>query len=149
MWCAWKYGRSFFVATRRANVACSRWLYWVSAPAKDLLTKNIGLCFLSSSSLNRATLTETSKTAKYMKSVLSASRLARNGGYARYRLIAIRASSHSSFHPDWLAPLRVAKNGFRQSVNQEINRPRAANQPVNCCTSFLKTGTKDSIIDLS
>ena len=117
MGCSWKYGRSFLVSTRRANAACSRWLYRVSASAKDLLTKNTGLFFLFSSSLNRAALTETSETAKYTKSVSPASELARTGGSARYCLIAVRASSHSSFHPVWLAPLRVTKNGFRWSVN--------------------------------
>ena len=117
MGCAWKYGRNFFVATRRAKAACSRWLYRASASAKDLLTKNIGLCFLFSSSLNKAALTNTSKTVKYTKSVSSASGLARTRGSARYCLIAVRASSHSSFHPTWLAPLRVAKNDFRWSVN--------------------------------
>ena len=44
MGCAWKYERSFFIATRR-NAACSRWLYCVVASVKDLLTKNTGLCF--------------------------------------------------------------------------------------------------------
>ena len=117
MGCAWKYGRSFLVATRRANVACSRWLYQVSTSTKDLLTKNTGLCFLFSSSLNRAALTETSETAKYIKSVSSASELARIRGSARYCLIVVRALSHSSFHPTWLAPLRVTKNDFRRSVN--------------------------------
>ena len=99
MGCAWKYGRSFLVATRRANAACSRWLYQVYASDKDLLTKNIGLFFLFSSSLNRAALTETSETAKYTKSVSPTLRLARTGGFARYCLIAVRALSHSSFHP--------------------------------------------------
>ena len=98
MGCAWKYGRSFFVATQRANAACSRWLYRVSASAKDLLTKNIGLCFLFPSSLNRAVLTETSETSRYKKSVLPASGLTRTGASTRYCLIAVRASSHSSFH---------------------------------------------------
>ena len=123
MGCAWKYGWSFFVATWRANVACSRWLYRVSPSVKDLLTKNTGLCFLFSSSLNRATLTKTSKIVKYTKSVSPASGLARTEGSARYRLITVRASSHSSFHPAWLTLLRVAKNEFRRSVNREINSP--------------------------
>ena len=79
--------------------------------------KNTGLCFLFSSSLNRAALTETSKTAKYTKSVSPASGLARTGGSSRYYLITVRALSHSSFHLAWLAPLRVTKNGFRRSVN--------------------------------
>ena len=95
MGCSWRYGQSFFVATRKANAACLRWIYQVFASAKDLLTKNIGLCFLFSSSLNMAALTETSKTAKYMKSVLQASWLTRTGGSTRYCLIAVRASSHS------------------------------------------------------
>ena len=83
------------------NAACSRWLYQVSASAKDLVTKNIGLCFLFSSSLKRVLLTKTSETAKYTKSVLLASGLARTGGSARYCLIAMRALSYSSFHsPD-------------------------------------------------
>ena len=73
MGCAWKYGQSFFVATRRANAACSRWLYQVSTSVKDLLTKNIGLFFLFSFSLIKAALTETSEIARYMKSVSSAS----------------------------------------------------------------------------
>ena len=120
-----------------------------SGSAKDLLTKNTGLCFLFSSSLNRAALIETSETAKYTKSAFPASRLARTGGSARYCLIIARASSHSSFHPAWLAPLRVAKNDWRRSVNQEINRPRAANRPVNYCTPFLEAGAEDSKIALS
>ena len=97
--CAWKYGQSFFVATRRAKAAFSRWLYRASASAKNLLTKNTSLYFLFSSSLNKAALTETSEIAKYTKSVSTASGLVRTGGSARYCLIAMRASSHSSFHP--------------------------------------------------
>ena len=100
MGCAWKYGQSFLVATRRANAACSRWMYWVSTSTKDLLTKNTGLYFLFSSSLNKASLIETSKTAKYTKSVSPASGLARTEGLAL---------SHSSFHPAWLVPLRVTR----------------------------------------
>ena len=92
MRCAWKYGWSFFVATRKANAACSRWLYRVSTSAKDFLTKNTGLCFIFSSSLNKATLTKISEIAKYKKSVLPTSRLARTGGSARYCLITLRAS---------------------------------------------------------
>ena len=44
---AWKYGRSFWVVVHRAKVACSRWVYLVSASLKDLLTKNTGLNFAS------------------------------------------------------------------------------------------------------
>ena len=117
--------------------------------AMDLLTINTRLCFLFSSSLNRAALTETSENAKYTKSVSLASRLARTGGSARYCFIAVRASSHSSFHPTWLALLRVTKNGFRRYVNREMNRLRAANRPVSCCTPFLEVGVEDSKIDLS
>ena len=80
MGCAWKYGRGFLVATRRAKVAYSRWLYLVSASAKDLQTKDIDICLPSSFSLNRAALTTASKTAKYTKSVSSAPRLARTEG---------------------------------------------------------------------
>ena len=149
MGCAWKHGRSFLVATRRANAACSRWLYRVSASSKDLLTKNTGLCFLFSYSLNMAALTETSETAKYTKSVSPASELVRTGGSARYCLITMRALSHSSFHLAWFAPLRVTKNGFRRSVNREMNRPRAANRLVWCCTPFLEVGAGDSKITLS
>ena len=149
MGCAWKYGRSFFIPTRRANAAYSSWLYRVSVLAKDLLMKNIGLYFLFSSSLNRAALTDTSEIAKYTNSFSPASGLARSGGSARYYLIAVRASSHSSFHPAWLAPLMVTKNGFRQSINLEMNRPRAANQPINYYTPFLEAGAGDSKISLS
>ena len=149
MGCARKYGRSFFVATQRANAACSRSLYRVSGSAKNLLTKNTGLCFLLSSSLNMAALTETFETARYTKSVSPAFRMARTGGSARYCFIAMKASSHSSFHPARLAPLRVVKNGFRRSINREMNRPRAANRPVNYYTSFLEAGVGDSRIALS
>ena len=45
-------------------VACSRWLYMVFSAAKDLLTKNTGLCFSSSLSLNKAALIPISETAK-------------------------------------------------------------------------------------
>ena len=117
--------------------------------AKDLLTKNTSLCFLFSSSLNRATLIETFETAKYTKSVSPASRLVRTEGFVRYCLIAMRASSHSSFHPARLAPLRVAKNGFKRFINQEMNRPRLANRPVNCYTPFLEAGAGGSKIALS
>ena len=99
MGCAWKYGQSFLVATRRANATCSRWLYRVSASTKDLLAKNTGLFFLFSSSLNKVALTETSETAKYTKSVSLALGLARTGGSVRDNLIVMRALSHSSFHP--------------------------------------------------
>ena len=85
----------------------------------------------------------------YTKSVSPASGLARTGGSTRYCLIAVRASLHSSFHWSWLAPLRVAKNGFKRSVNREINRPRTANWPVNCCTPFLEAGAGDSKMALS
>ena len=51
-------------ATRRANAACSRWEYRVSAYARDLFMKNIYLCFQFSSSLSKAELTETSNTAR-------------------------------------------------------------------------------------
>ena len=149
MGCSWKYGQSFFITTGRANAIYSRWLYRVSASAKDLLTKITGLCFLFSYSLNRATLTKTSETAKYTKSVSVASGLGRTGGFARYCLIAVRASSHSSFHLAWLAPLRVIKNDFRRSVNLEMNRPGVANRPVNYCTPFLEVRAKDSKIALS
>ena len=101
MGCAWKFGRSFFIYIRRANAVCSRWLYRVSASSKDLLMKNNGICFLFSPSLNKAALTETYEIAKYMKSVLPASRLVRTRGSIRYYLIAARASSHSSFHLAW------------------------------------------------
>ena len=111
--------------------------------------KNIGLCFLFSSSLNKVALIETSEIVKYTKSVSQTSRLARTGGFARYYLIVVRALSHSSFHPTQLAPLRVTKNGFRRSVNREMNRPRAANRPVSYYTPFLETGARDSKIALS
>ena len=91
MGCAWKYGRSFLVATRKAKATCSRWMYLVSVSAKDLLMKNTGLYLPSVFSLNRATLTATSETARYTKSVSPASGLARPGGSARYYLIAIKA----------------------------------------------------------
>ena len=134
MGCAWNYEQSFLVATRMANVACLRWLYQVSVSAKDLLMKNTGLCFLFSSSLNKATLIKTSETAKYTRSVSLASKLAMTGGFTRYCLLAVRALSHSSFHPAWLAPLRVTKNSFKWSINRGMNRPKAANRLVSCVT---------------
>ena len=75
--------------------------------------------------------------------------LARIGGSAKYCLIWIKARSHSSIHPARLAPLRVAKNDFKLSVNWEINCPKAANQPISRCTSFLKLGAGDSRMALS
>ena len=136
MGCAWKYGHSFLFATRRANAPCSRWLYRVSTPAKGLMMKNTSLCFLFSSSLNKVALSKTSETAKYTNSVSPASGLARTRGSVRYRLITVRALSHFLFHPAWLAPLRVTKNAFRRSINQEMNRPKEANRLVSCCTPF-------------
>ena len=56
---------------------------------------------------------------------------------------------HFSFHPAWSTPLRVAKNGFRRSVNREMNRPKAANRPVSYCTPFLEMGAGEYRIALS
>ena len=78
----------------RDSDACSRQDYRVSASNRDLLRKNIGLCFRFSTSLNNATLTKASETARYRKSVSSASGLARIDGLVRYCLIAIKAWSH-------------------------------------------------------
>ena len=101
---------------------------------------------MSLSSLNRATLTATFETTKYTKSVSSSSKLARIGGLAKYRLIWVKAWSHSSFHPARLASLRMVKNGFKRSLKREINRPRAANRPISCCSPFLELGAGDSKI---
>ena len=38
---------------------------------------------------------------------------------------------------------------FRRSVNREINRPRATNRPMSCCTPFLELGVGESRIALS
>ena len=111
--------------------------------------KNIGLCFPSSLSLNGAILTAMSETAKYTKSVSPVSGLARIGGSTKYCLIWMEAWSRSLFHPTWLSPLRVAKNGFMRSINWEINRPKAASQPMSCCIPFLELGIGDSKIALS
>ena len=135
---------NFLAAIRRAKAACSRGLYLVSASTRDLLMKNTGLCFSSSFSLNRAALTAMSETAKYIKSVSPVSRLARIGGSTKYCLIWMKAWSHSLFHPARLTPLRVAKNGFRRSVNWEINPPKAGSRPMSCCIPFLELGTGDS-----
>ena len=86
-------------------------------PRTDLLTKNTGFYFLFSSSLNMVELTKEFETTRYMNSVSLASGLARTRGFARYYFMALRASSHSSFHLARLAPLRVTKNGFTRSVN--------------------------------
>ena len=107
---------------------------------KDLLMKNTSLFFLFSFSLNRAALTEIFETAKYTKSVSPASGLTRTGGSARYCLIAVRASSHFSFHPAWFAPLRVIKNCFRRFVNRVMNRPRAANRQL--LYTFSRSGSR-------
>ena len=48
-----------------------------------------------------------------------------------------------------LAPLTMAKNGFRRLVNREMNRPKAANWPVSFYTPFLELGAGDSRIALS
>ena len=53
-----------------------------------------------------------------------ASWLTRIGGSVKYRLIAMNARSHSSFHSVGLAPLKVVKKGFKLFVNREIKRPR-------------------------
>ena len=52
------------MAVRRAKAACSRWVYLVSASVRDLLTKNTGLNFSSSHSLNKAALTAISEAAR-------------------------------------------------------------------------------------
>ena len=75
--------------------------------------------------------------------------LTRIGGSVRYCLIAMNTRSHSSFHLARLAPLRVAKKGFKRSVNREIKRPRAANQPISCWIPFLELGVGDCKMALS
>ena len=47
-----------------SSVTYSRWVYCVSASNRDLVTKNIGLCFRFSSSLNKAAHAEASDTAR-------------------------------------------------------------------------------------
>ena len=47
-----------------SSVACPRWVCWVSTSNRDLLMKNIGLCFRFSFSLNKVSLTEASNTAR-------------------------------------------------------------------------------------
>ena len=53
-----------WVAFQRAKAARSRWVYLVSASAKDLMTKNTGLNFASPHSLNKAALTAISEAAR-------------------------------------------------------------------------------------
>ena len=53
-----------WAAIQRAKAACSRWLYLISKSVKDLLTKNTGLNFTSSHSLNKAELTAISEAAR-------------------------------------------------------------------------------------
>ena len=79
----------------------------------------------------------------------SSSGLTRIGGSVRYCLISMNSWSHSSFHSTRLAPLRVAKKGFKLSVNREIKRPRAANRPVSCWSPFLELGAGDCKMALS
>ena len=62
--CTWKYGRSFSAATRSASASCSRRVYRVYVLDKDLLTKNMGLYFRFSSSLNNVAFTKISEIAK-------------------------------------------------------------------------------------
>ena len=75
--------------------------------------------------------------------------LTRIGGSVRYCLIAMNAQSHSSFHSARLALLRVAKKGFKRSVNREIKRPRATSWPVSCWIPFLELGAGDCKMALS
>ena len=79
----------------------------------------------------------------------STSGLTRIEGSVRYRLITMNARSHSSFHSARLASLRVAKKGFKRSVNREIKRPRAANRSVSCWIPFLELGDGDCKMTLS
>ena len=78
-----------------------------------------------------------------------ASGITRIGGSIRYCFIALNAWSHSSFHSARLAPLRVAKKGFKRSVNREIKRPRVANRPISYWIPFLELGPGDCKMALS
>ena len=78
-----------------------------------------------------------------------ASGITRIGGSVRYCFIAMNARSHSSFHSARLAPLKVAKKGFKTSVNREIKCPRAANWPISCWIPFLELGAGDCKMALS
>ena len=79
----------------------------------------------------------------------SASGFTRIRGSARYFLMAMNARSHSSFHSARLAPLRVAKKGFKWSVKREIKHPRAANRSISCWIPFLELGAGDCKMALS
>ena len=48
--------------------------------------------------------------------------------------------SHSVSHLARLAPFKVVKNDFNQFIKREMNRPKAANRPINYCTPFLGVG---------
>ena len=78
-----------------------------------------------------------------------ASGLTRIGGSVRYCLISMNARSHSSFHSARLAPLKVAKKGFKRSVNWEIKRRRAANRSISYWIPFLELGAGDCKMALS
>ena len=75
--------------------------------------------------------------------------LIRIGGSIRYCLIAMNAQSHSLFHSAQLASLRVAKKGFKRSVNREIKCPRVVSQSVSCWIPFLELGADDCKMALS
>ena len=73
-----------------------------------------------------------------------ASGLTRIGGFVRYCLISMNVWSHSSFHSAQLAPLRVAKKGFKWSVNREIKQLAG-----HCWIPFLELGAGDCKMPLS
>ena len=75
--------------------------------------------------------------------------LTRIGGSVRYFLIAMNAQSYSSFHSARLAPLKVAKKGFKRSVNREIKCLRAVNRSISCWIPFLGLGAGDCKMALS
>ena len=78
----------------------------------------------------------------------SATWLQRIGAFERYYFIEENSYSNFDVHPNDFAPYRVLKNGRSQSMNHNINHPRATNLPVSCCISFLQAKVGNSNIAL-
>lgn len=78
-----------------------------------------------------------SDITRYNYNVSFGSGLISRGAFVRYSLTSSKAFWHSGPHSKFLEPFKTAKNGRAFSANLEINRRRAAIQPVSFWISLM------------
>lgn len=132
---------------RSAIWAFSIFWYLSLTPCNALLTKYIGLWFLSIS-WTKAELMELSMITRYMNKGMPNTNQLSMGGVAKNSFNFWKASSHSLVHQNLLFFFRLWKKGNTFSANFERNWDMIIIFPVNYRTSFMLVGLFTSIIAL-